>query len=197
MSDVDPVVGSDVILQCDIMKRFNDELNATTDGSPVSGRFPSKDEIKSIYNLMKGYTEHFFPQIPYKHLLTTVDEIDDVHGEIPEAQKRWADLVQLRTFVIPSVITQPLTSFGIEDVRTVELVIAVPDLVVAGLGEQDGNTYAITLTGQIGDRFFYHTREYEVTTFVPAAWWANTDLILYYQVKSELFRQASVDVFGP
>ena len=197
MSDVDPVIGSDIILECDVMKKLNDELNSTPDGSPVSGKFPSMDEIDSVYNLMKGYTEQFFPLIPYKRLLTTVDEIDDVHGEISDAQKRWADVLQLRAFVVPSEIMQPQTQFGIEDVRTVELAVAVPDVIAAGLGTQDAETHQITLVGQLGDRFYYHRREYEVTTFVPAAWWANTDLILYYQLKSELHRESSVNVFGP
>jgi hypothetical protein len=195
-TEVNPQIASDFLLQCDIVNRGDDIVNSTSAGYPLATKFPSQQDIKTAYMLLQGYTQQFFPLIPYKKLLTEEREIDGIHGEIMETQKRWSSLIQLRTFCVPSVITQPQTGFGIEDVRTVELLIAVPDLVFSGLAVQDQQTFDVNLIGRLGDHFFYHNREYEVLTFVPAAFFGNTDIPLYYQVKSELWRPNSPDDFG-
>lgn len=194
-TEVTPQIASDFLLHCDIVRNAEATQNTTSKGYPLTTCFPNAQDVKNAYMMLQGYTQQFFPQIPYKKLLTEEREIDEIHGEIEEIQKRWADPIQLRTFCVPSVITQPQTGFGIEDVRTVELLIAVPDLVAAGLAEQDAQ-FEITLIGRIGDHFFYHNREYDVNTFTPAAFFANTDIPLYYQVKSELWRPNSPDDFG-
>jgi len=186
---------SDTFLGCDILKDFIDGGTENPDGWPIDTNMPGPEEIGHIYDLLKGYTEQFFPKIPYRKLLTTVQEIDDVHGEIAERQKRWSDVIYPRCFVVPSAVTQPLSGFGIEDDRTAEVYIAVPDLIEAGLGTQD-DEYDITLIGRIGDHFMYHKVEYVINTFVPAAWFANTDIVLYYQLKATRFRTESVDSFG-
>lgn len=199
MSD-DPVdfhLASDDILQCDIGQAARDAIEQTTEGFPLTTRFPAPQDILNVYNLLKGYTKNFFPLIPYKKLLTTEREIDEVHGEIAEPQKRWADLIYVRSYVEPTMETQPMTSFGIEDVRAVTLLVAVPDLVDAGLATLDEETFDIDLIGRLGDHIWYHRREYEVTTYVPAAFYANTDIPLYYQLRTELYRGESVDEWGP
>jgi len=183
-------------LGCEILDRLNDELDKTEEGWPLNTNLPSPEEIKYVYDMLEGYSRQFFPIMPYKHLLTTVKEIDEVHGELADVQRRWGDIIHLRAFAIPTQPTQPQTSFGIEEVREVTLLVTVPDLITAGLAIQDPDNFDITLIGRLGDRFYYHNREYEVTTYVPAAWWANTDVPIYYQLKSQLHRASSVDEFG-
>ena len=195
-TNVDPKIASEDFLGCEIIDQLNDKLRTTTEGSPLTGNLPPIQDVKSVYMLLKGYSQVFFPVIPYQKLLTTAAEIDEVHGEIQEAKKRWADAIQVRAFAVPTEITQPSTRFGIEDVRQVQLLITVPDLVASKLATQDESDYEIKLVGRIGDMFWYHRRQYSVTTVVPAAWWANTDIPLYYQLKSELRRGNAADEWG-
>lgn len=191
-----PEIASDTLLQCDIAQRATDAQNSTSGGYPLNANTPPPGEVANIYNLLRGYSRQFFPLIPYKRLLTQPQELDDVHGEISETQKRWSAYAQLRAYPVPTLITQPLTEFGIEDARKADLLVTVPDLLDAGLITQDPVTFEITLVGGIGDRFFHHNREYDILTFTPAAYWANSDIPLYYQLKGELFRQQSVDIVG-
>ena len=195
-TEVDPRIASDELLSCPIEWKSVEQNSGTQEGFPLTTRFPSVQDIKNAYMLLSGYTEQFFPFIPYKKLLTTEEEIDEIHGEIQEIQKRWAPPIQVRVFVVPSKIAQPLTGFGIEDVRTLELLIAVPDLTKSGLATQDANTFEVTLVGRLGDHVFYHNREYEIETYIPAAFYANTDIPLYYSCKGELWRGNSPDAWG-
>lgn len=151
--------------------------------------FPCVNDIKLAYLLTKDYCNYHFSVIEYKRLLTTVSELDDVHGEIEEGMKRWDDNhLFVRAFAVPEVITQPLTKFGLVEPRNVDLIICVPHLVDAGLATQDPDTFEVKEIGRIGDHFFYHGVEYEILTFIPAARFGNTDLILYYQLHSERYQ---------
>lgn len=196
--DINPgmEVGSDAILGCDIARQFQEENEGTDTGWPLDPNLASPDDIDNVMGLTEDYTYQHFPLIPWKRLLTTVDELDDVHGEISEIQKRWSPVIQVRAFVVAPQVTQPLTRFGVEDVRNAEVQIATPDLVSAGLATID-STYDVTLIGDIGDHFYYHKREYEVKTIVPAARFGNTDIVLFWSMKAERYRGHSPDVWGP
>lgn len=162
----------------------------------VLTNFPITRDVDTAYLLMNDYTRYHFPMVPYKRLLTKASELDDIHGEIAETAKRWGNILQVRGFIIPTQIAQNLTNFGLEDVRNAELLMSVPDMVAAGLAQQDPNTYEVSLVGRIGDHFFYHKYEYEINSFVPAARFANTDIILYYQASAERYRESSALLVG-
>jgi len=185
----------EVILGCDINRQDQEEDNSTDTGWPLETNLPGTQDIEDVFNLIEDYTRTNFPLIPWKRLLTTVDELDDVHGEIAEIQKRWSPVMQVRAFVIAPQVTQPLTRFGVEDVRNAEVQVATPDLVAAGLATIDDN-FEVTLIGDIGDHFYYHRREYEVKSFVPAARFGNTDVVLYWTMKAERYRGHSPDEWG-
>ena len=195
MSEVTPRIASDELLQCDITRRAEEAQAGSQTGFPLITRFPGREDVKNAYMMLQDYTRQFFPQIPYKKLLTIESEIDSIHGEIQEQNKRWADIIQLRTFVVPSKIIQPLTGFGIEDQRTIELLVAVPDLLDSALVTQDEN-FDVKLLCRIGDHFFYHNREYDINSIVPAAFFGNTDVVLYFKMSAELFRGRSPDQWG-
>ena len=74
--------------------------------------------------------------------------------------------------------------------------ISVPDLVASKLAVQDAATFEVSLIGRIGDSFFYHNRRYDVNTFTPSVFYANTDVPLYYELKAELYRGLSQDEWG-
>ena len=165
--------------------------------SPLLPNFPTTVDIKTAYLLMRDYTKRHFPLIAYQQLLTTVEELDEVHGEIPERAKRWSAPFWLRAFVVPEPVTQSLTKFGLEEQRNVEMFFTVPDLVESGLADQNTTTFELKVKTQgLGDHFFYHGVEYEVRHFVPHARWGNTDIILYYSIKAEIYRQPSSAVNG-
>lgn len=161
--------------------------------------FPTAQDIDTAYLLLRDWTRRHFPLVPYKRLLTTASEVDEVHGEIPETYKEWAEPIDLRSFVNPTVITQPMTKFGVEDMRKCTLLISTPDLIDSGLAtmtpvynsEGVKIDFNFELLAAIGDRFTYTGKDYSVISCVPAARWANTDCILYYQFESELYRDTS------
>lgn len=184
------------LLGCDILQAAKDAAAATQDGFPLTTNFPKKEDVEYAYSLLKGYSTNFFPLVPYKKLLTKEEEIDEVHGEIIESQKRWGAILQVRAYVIPSQIQQPATGFGIEDVRNIEVLITIPDLESSGLIVLDHTTFDITLLGRLGDHLFYHRREYEIDTFYPIAFFVNTDIPLYFQIKAQLYRGESQNDFG-
>lgn len=170
---------------------MNDSLK-----SQLLPMFPQIIDIKTAYLLMKDYTKRHFPTIPYKRLITTNEELDDVHGEVPETAKRWSPVVHVRAFVVPEQVVQPLTRFGMEDQRDAEVYFSVGDLVEAGLATQNSQ-FEVRLAGScIGDHFGYHGVEYEIRQFVPFARWGNTDLILYYAATASMYRSPSERVTG-
>lgn len=155
-------------------------------------QFPIRSEAAhNVYSLLKDYFNRHFPIIPYEILETSIGETDEIHGEIAEPFKIWSDPINIRAYAIPTEIEQPLTQFLVEDKRVCDLAITVPHLVESGLAEQDANTFEVILHCGIGDLFQYHTRKYKVLTMVPGSRWANTDIILYYMIHSELYRPSS------
>lgn len=194
---VDTDYAGKALLGCDILQAAADAAAATQSGFPLTTKFPKKEDVEYAYSLLAGYTQNFFPLIPYKPLLTKEQEIDEVHGEIIESQKRWDTIKQVRAYVVPKQISQPLNGFGVEDVRDLEVMITVPDLVASALATQDANTFEITLLGRLGDHLFYHMKEYEINTFYPTQFFANTDIPLYYLITAKLYRGESQNEFGP
>ena len=157
--------------------------------------FPSVGDIKLAYQLTADYCSRFFPLISYKKLLTSVKELDEVHGEVREGGKRWSEeSIQLRAFAVPAAVEQMLSRFGLEETRNCDLLVSTPDIVAAGLATQDPDTHEVVLIGRIGDHFFYHDTEYEVTSLVPASRFANTDLILYFQFSGTIYHPQSADL---
>lgn len=152
--------------------------------------FPILQDINIAYSLLADYTNRHFPIIPYEKLITTEQETDEVHGEILEVDKRWDIPLSLRSYADPSKVMQPLTKFGVENIRFVDLYVAVPDLLEAGLATQDED-WSITLIAKPGDRFEYSKKKYSALTFIPSARFANTDVVLYYQIHSEVYRYSS------
>jgi hypothetical protein len=153
----------------------------------VQTTFPLPLEIKLVYRFLREYCDRHFPLVPYRHLLTTPQELDDVHGEMDSARKRFGPVVEVRAFAVPEMVMQPLSKFGLETQRNVDLLISVPHLQDTGLVTVSPD-FEVQEVGAIGDRFIYHGLEYEVQTFKPAARWANTDLILYYGLHAQLYR---------
>jgi len=162
----------------------------------IETMFPLRQDVKTAFMLLLDYTRRFFPNIPYRTLLTTAKEVDEVHGEIIETQKRWSDIFKVRAFVVPTLVTQPLTRFGLEEDRKADLLMTVVDMQEAGLATVDPATYETTIeTSGIGDHFFYHQREYEIISFVPVARWGNTDIVIYYTAHGEIYRGHSIEAF--
>ena len=153
--------------------------------------FPQPNDVRQCYALTGDFTRRTFPLVPYKKMLTQPEELDDVHNEIVESAKRWADPIDVRAFAKPDEVTQPLTRFSLENLRACTLMVSVPDLVAAGLASQDPATFAVTLRCGIGDRFTYSQQDFSVLSIVPMSRWANTDIILYMVFTSEIYRASS------
>jgi len=158
--------------------------------------FPIERDIEIAYKLMKHWCDRFFPVVPYRLLQTTFEELEDVHGEIPEEDKRWSDPVEVRAFVNPEPPMQTLGKFGLEEERHVDMSISIPHLVAAGMATQDEN-YEVSMIARIGDHFTFHDVIYEVLVVKPGARFANTDLILYMDFHAEKYRAITADHFTP
>jgi hypothetical protein len=158
-------------------------------------QFPSTSkDLEYVFRMTDDYCNRFFPVIPYRRLITSITETDDIHDEILETDKRWQDAVVLRAFVQPSLVKQPMNRFGVEDMRTISCKVSVPSLVSAKLAEID-DAYRVVLIAQPGDHIEYSDRIYQVNSIVPEARWANTDLILYFSIEAELYRSSIADFY--
>lgn len=160
--------------------------------SPLYTVFPQVVDIATAFLLTSDYTRRHFPMVAWKRLLTTNAELDEVHGEVPETAKRWSAPFWVRAFVVPEIVSQELTRFGLEEKRDAELYMTTPDLATAGMLALDTATYEISNLAQgIGDHFFYHGVEYEIRQFIPYSRWGNTDRVLYFAASATIYRQVS------
>jgi len=160
--------------------------------SPLITGFPKVEDISTAFLLTRDYSRIHYPLIAWKRLLTTDAELDEVHGEVPETAKRWSAPFWVRAFVVPEIVSQPLTRFGMEEKRDAEVFITVPDMAEAGMLTLDPKTYEVSNVAQgVGDHFWYHGVEYVVNSFVIYARWANSDRALYYAASCEIYRQVS------
>ena len=150
--------------------------------------FPNLGDLNIVYILVRNWANRFFPVVPYKRLVITESEVFKVHQEIAESNKRFDDTVSLRGFIKPDVETHPLSKFGSEEVRSVEMVVTVPHLLDVGLATQDDVTREVVLICATGDRFTYSGFEYDVLEVRRGHMWANTDIPVDFLFRAERFR---------
>ena len=155
--------------------------------------YPASVEIEQIYRWLREHSQRFFPRIDYRQLLPpTPAEIDEVHEEVPEYQKRWAEAIQLRAYCLPSDESHPMTVFGIEELRDVVLFVTVPCLEDAGLATRSGSQ--VKLVAATGDRFHYSQDTwYDILEWRRGRNWANMDAPLEYQAIAERVRREAQD----
>jgi hypothetical protein len=108
-----------------------------------------------VYALQKERGDRSFPVVAYRRLTLVASEIDDIHHEIDEEDKEFADPVDLRVYVIPDEETHPMDDFGVEQKRDLKIEVTVPHLLEAGLATQDEGTEEVTLLCLSGDRFVF------------------------------------------
>ena len=160
--------------------------------------YPAFCDIQYVNTMMLNWVNRFYPLIPYE-VLQDPDSatIDDVHDEVPEYHKVWADPVNLRAYVLPSEQAHPLTVFGIEELRDVVIFVAVASLIEAGLATQDATTKAVTLSVGVGDHFTYSNGlEYDVLEWRLDKTFANTDIPLSFQATAEKVRREATPYAG-
>jgi hypothetical protein len=165
--------------------------------------FPAVADINIAYRLVEDWCSRFFPLVAYKQVEWGKAEVDEVHQEVLERDKRFGEAISVRAFVEPGEQNFPQGRFGLESVRKPLLHISVPDLVSAGLATQDEDTKVVTLAAQPGDRFWFSPDnfggpdiEYEVLSVRRGRAFGNTDLALYYEFPSERRRLESSDYAG-
>jgi len=146
------------------------------------------DLLHGIFRILVDYTRFHFPIVNWRVLDVSDEQLDEVHLEISEDDKTWSDAVELRAYFIPEEEMFPLTNFGLEQIRNVNLQIAVPDLILSGLASMEEDTGTITLTCSIGDRFEYSGLLYDVKEIWRGEMFANTDIPIYYLASAEKVR---------
>jgi len=154
---------------------------------------PNYKDLELAYMLVRERCDRFFPLIPYYHLIETASEIDDVHMEIDEEQKVFADAVQLRAYMVPEGETYPLKTFGSEQARNTVLIASVPHLIDVGMLTQDVDTKQITRILDTGDRFDFGGYRYDVLAVSKRSLWGNTDIAIDFSIRAERYRPISTD----
>ncbi len=122
---------------------------------------------------------------------------DDLHGEALEGDKIFRPPVSLRTHLTADPPQQLLTKWGLDEPRDVVLHPSVIWLVQAGLArfsQPEDPTSRPLYSIDIGDRFIWDDRRYEVKEVVRDIYWANTNRPLYLRVTANLWRSSSGDV---
>ena len=151
--------------------------------------FPSLGDLGIIYALQKERGDRSFPVVAYRRLILVASEIDDIHHEIEEEDKQFADPVDLRVYVIPDEETHPMNDFGIEQKRDLKMEVTVPHLLEVGLATQDVSTKVVTLLCVSGDRFVFSGIVYNVLEIKRKRHYANTDIPILYQMTASRFRE--------
>ncbi|MHC4797459.1 MAG: hypothetical protein ACYTF1_12520 [Planctomycetota bacterium] len=95
--------------------------------------FPSLNDLDITYALQKERGDRSFPVVAYRRLILVASEIDDIHHEIDEEDKEFADPVDLRVYPIPDEEIHPMNDFGVEQKRDWRMEINVQHLIKAGL----------------------------------------------------------------
>ena len=150
--------------------------------------FFSYDVTRAIYRMTADYTRLHFPEMAWRVLDIENTPVDAVHNEVDDDDKVFLAAVGIRAFVLPAEVMFPLTKWGEERQRDLSLEISAADFLVSGLGTQDPDTGAITITCTEGSRFAYSTIEYDVLEIKEYQYFANTDVPLTYRVAAEKFR---------
>jgi len=157
-------------------------------------QFPSHEDIRIAYKLTEESCERHFPTIKYRKLIIEETYVDDVHDEIEETEKQFANPVTTKGYVEPDEESYSLGRFGLDKARNVILSVSVPHMIRAGLAQQDSVSLDVTLACRIGDRFTYSKLVYDILDIVRGRMFANTDIPLFYNFRAELFRDES-DLF--
>lgn len=151
-------------------------------------QFPNLADLRIVYTLARDYAERFFPTLEYRKLVFVPTEIDDVHDEISDREKVFEAPVHLVAFVAPEGETHPLTRFGLEQVRNIELQITVPHLIDASLATQDDDSKEVKLLAKIGDRIMFSGFVYDILEIHRDKMWANTDIPITFKMRAARYR---------
>jgi hypothetical protein len=159
--------------------------------------FAATYEIQTILRFEQEMCERFFPQVLYRKL-TGYTDMDDVHLEVADENKIFAEDIPLFAYVSNEGERHPLTKYGLERVRETMLVVSTMHLVDAGLAEiiEIPNTFdiEIKLLTNPGDRFTY-TRGvvYNINEWRRGPGFGNTDIPLYFEAPAVIWRPDSTE----
>lgn len=134
------------------------------------------------------------PSIPYRVLETEQVELDDIHQEIEEHLKTWADPVELITFVRLNPTEKELKRFGIDGKREIILVPAIVKLVDVGLAILSDGRDPVSdpvIGVKPGDLFDFDGRQFVVLDWHREKYHANTNYPMYIAITGEINREGS------
>ena len=159
--------------------------------------FASTYDIRTMLRFEQEMCERFFPQIQYRKL-TGYTDMDDVHLEVADDDKIFADDIPLFAYVANEGEKHPLTRYGLERVRETMLVVATLHLVDAGLAKiiEIANTtdIEIELLTNPGDRFTYSRGViYDISEWRRGPAFANTDIPMYFEAPAVVWRPPSTE----
>jgi hypothetical protein len=153
----------------------------------LTTNFPQIADLDMIYSLIKHQGDFQYPLVPFRRLLVTGSEPDDIHEELPEEVKRFGPPILLRTFFNSTDQRFILGHTGLTEDRPVTLHITVPHLVEAKLAWQDKKTKEVSVLLKPGDLFtFSEEAVYEVREVHRGKMFANTDIPLFFEAVAEV-----------
>ncbi len=156
-------------------------------------------DLGTLYRFIHEREKRFYPKLGYKRLLSTPEEADPLHRELPDKWKRFSESTFLRGFVQPEEESHVQNKWALEQVRNVVVHTSIPSLIEAGLAEQDSKTFEIILSCKEGDRFFYGASgefQYDVLEVNRMAQYLNTDVPIFYQIRAERYRPDAAEFTG-
>lgn len=144
----------------------------------------------------REYANQHYPGVPYRRLITDLDELEDVHREIGVGKRRYADAILVRGFVTQAGdIEQPTTRRGIDWER--DIVLNVPTVILSDLGLATLNPTTFDVEAVLvnqGDQFRFHNMDFEVLNAkISKDRYQCTDIPVYYLLQAKVFRQDSAD----
>lgn len=121
---------------------------------------------------------------------------DDLHGEALEADKVFKPRIALKTHIVADPPQQLLTKWGVDSPRDVVLHPSVIWLVHVGLArfsQPEDVTSRPLYAIDIGDRFVWDDRRYEIKEVWRDVYWGNTNRPLYMRMTANLWRPTTTE----
>jgi len=162
-------------------------------------KYPDPATWDYINCVNEAYATMYLSGVWYRILLTDIGEIDEVHLEMVDSQKRWTPSFLLTAYINLTDEIFSLTKFGVQVTRPISLVIPIGTLLTEDLVTLDADRQIDTLLLHAGDRFEISGVWYDVTEVNPRVEkvFGPTDIPIFVEIAGTRMHEDSADYISP
>ncbi len=168
-------------------------------GEPwVLPTYPTEPEVDILqdFEYLREYARDHFPPVWYRRLITTPQELDDVHKEIALTKRRYEEARQLHGFVTQAPAHGQRTTKGAIDWER-EIMLNIPTVLLEDeeWATLDSRSDMTAVLVGMGDQFKFHQYYFEVLNAKPGnERYHNTDIPIYWLMQAKRLRPEALEV---